>query len=295
MTSFPAFPIKAGFINHLNEGRIKMSLITISGGAGCGAEKIAHLLAERAKIELYDDTRLQEEAVKMGVRSQDLKGLDEKSPGFFDVLRGNRPELYVDLMESVIYSVSRSGNGIILGHGSQILLRDFGCALHIFIHASDPYRIQTLMEQRGLSRKAAEKMIAKTDHERRGFLRFAFHMEWNDPSLYDLVINTEKLGVDGAVNLILDALKNQTVQECSLSALESIEKMSLTKKVEAALLKENFSFTQFHVEVPEKGVVQIYGYASTTDDKKRLVDKAAKVSGVTKLIDEVGVMPPGGY
>jgi cytidylate kinase len=272
-----------------------MSLVTISGGAGCGADKVARLVAEEAKIELYDDTRLQQEAVKMGVRSKDLKGLDEKSPGFFDVLRGNRPELYIDLMESVVYSVSRSGNGVILGHGSQILLREFGCALHVFIHASDPYRIKNLMEQQGLSSKAAEKMIGKTDHERRGFLRFAFHMEWNDPSLYDLVINTEKLGVEGAANLILDALKNQAIQECSLNALESMERMSLMKKVEAALLKENFSFAQFHVEVPEKGVVQIFGYASTADDKKRLIDTAAKVPGATSIKDEVGVLPPGGY
>ncbi len=272
-----------------------MSLVTISGGEGCEANEIAHLVAERAKTEIYDDTRLQQEAAKMGLRSQDLKGLDEKSPGFFDVLRGNRPEIYFDLMESVIYSVSRSGNGVILGHGSQILLRDFGCAFHVFIHASDSYRIDNLMAQRGLNRKAAEKLISKTDHERRGFLRFAFHMEWNDPSLYDLVINTGKLGKEGAANLILDALKNQAVQECSLNVLESIERMSLMKKVEAALLKENFSFNQFHVEVPEKGVVQIYGYASTVDDKKRLIDKAAKVSGVTKLIDDVSVMPPGGY
>ena len=272
-----------------------MSLVTISGGAGCGADKVARLVAKEAKIELYDDTRLQQEAVKMGVRSKDLKGLDEKSPSFFDVLRGNRPELYVDLMESVVYSVSRSGNGVILGHGSQILLRDFGCALHVFIHASDPYRVKSLMEQQGLSSKAAEKMINKTDHERRGFLRFAFHMEWNDPSLYDLVINTEKLGVEGAANLVLDALKNQAIQECSLNALESMERMSLTKKVEAALLNENFSFTQFHVEVPEKGVVQIFGYASTAEDKKRLIDAASKVSGAASIKDEVGILPAGRY
>jgi osmotically-inducible protein OsmY len=42
-------------------------------------------------------------------------------------------------------------------------------------------------------------------------------------------------------------------------------------------------------------VVQVYGYGSTADDKKRLIDTAAKVSGVTRIIDEVGVLPPGGY
>ena len=272
-----------------------MSLITISGGKGCGVEEVARLIAETANLDLYDDQRLEQEAMKLGIHSEDLKNFGEKTPGFFDVLRGRRPEVYLDLMESVIYEVSRSGRGVILGHGSQFLLRDFGCALHVLIHASEPYRIKQTMDQQGLSRQAAEKMISKSDHERRGFLRYAFGLEWSDPSLYDLVINTDKFGAEGGANLIIDALESQAIQECSLHALESMERMSLVKKVEAALLKQHFTLNQFHVEVPEKGVAHIYGYASTAEDKKRMLETARKVSGVSKIKDEVGVLPAGAY
>jgi cytidylate kinase len=272
-----------------------MSLITISGGIGCGAEQIARLTAEAANFDLYDDRRLQQEAAKSGIKPEHLENLAEKAPGFFDVLRGRRPEVYLDLMESLIYEVSRSGRGVILGHGSQFLLRDFGCAFHVLIHASMPFRVKMLVDQEGLSSKAAEKMIEKSDHERRGFLRFAFRLDWSDPSLYDLIINTRKFGVEGAANLILDALKSQAIQECSLHALESMERMSLGKKVEAALLNEQFSLTQFHVEVPEKGVVQIYGYTTTEDNKKQMLEAAGRVPGVSGVIDEVGVLPPGAY
>jgi len=272
-----------------------MSLITVSGGKGCGTEQVARLIAESAGLDLYDDRRLQQEALKSGIQAEDLKNLGEKAPGFFDVLRGRRPEVYLDLMESLIYEVSRSGRGVIVGHGSQLLLRDFGCAFHVLIHASEPYRVKQMMDRQGLSREAAEKMIRKSDHERRGFLRFAFRLEWSDPSLYDLVINTEKFGVEGAANLVVDALKSQALQECSLHALESMERMSLMKKVEAALLKEQFSLTQFHVEVPEKGVAQIYGYTNTADHKKRMLEAAKKVPGVSRIMDEVGVLPPGVY
>ena len=164
-----------------------MSLITISGGVGCGVEKIARLVAEAAKLDLYDDLRLQQEAVRMGIRSEDLKAFDQKVPGFFDVLRGRSPELYLDVMESVIYEVSRSGRGVIVGHGSPFLLRDFGCAFHVLIHASDPYRIRQIVDQYKVSSKAAEKMMGKTDHERRGFTRYAFHMDWNDPDRKSVV------------------------------------------------------------------------------------------------------------
>ena len=270
-----------------------MSLITISGGKGSGAEQAARLIAQAAGLELYDDGRLEQEALKQGIQSKELENLEEKAPGFFDVLRGRQPMVYLNLMESLIYEVSRSGQGVILGHGSQFLLRDFGCAFHVLIHASESYRIKNVMEQEGLSRHAAEKMISKSDHERRGFLRFAFRLDWSDPSLYDLVVNTEKFGAQGAADLVVDALKSEAIQQCSLHALESMERMALMKKVEAALLKERFSLSQFHVEVPEKGVAQIYGYANTADTKKGMLEVASKVPGVSKVIDDVGVLPPG--
>jgi cytidylate kinase len=259
-----------------------------------GAQQVAEIVARKAKLELFDDNRLYEEAIRMGIRAEDLKGLTEKAPSFFDSLRYN-PKLYLDILESVVFEVSRTGKGVIVGHGSQALLRDFGCAMHVLVHASEAHRIQQLMEKHGLIKKAAEKMIRKQDDEKRGFFRFAFHMEWNDPSLYDLVINTEKLGIGGAAKLILEALLSDGIKECSLRALETMERMSLMKKVQASLLKEHFSYTQFHVEVPEQGLVQISGYTATEEDKRRMVKAARRVPGVSKVRDQIGVMPAGAY
>ena len=270
-----------------------MSLITISGGRGCGAEQVARLVAKAAELELYDDHRLHQEAVKQGIQSEDLKHLGEKAPGFLDLLRGHQPQVYLDLVQSLIYEVSRLGQGVILGHGSQVLLRDFGCAFHVLIHAAKPYRIKQMMAQQGLSSKAAEKIISTSDHERRGYLRYAFHLDWSDPALYDLVVNTEKFGVEGAAKLIVDALKSEGIQECSLHTLESMQKTALMKKVEAALLKENFSLSDFRVAVSETGVAEIYGYTNTTDTKKRMLEAVGQVPGVEKIIDDVGILPPG--
>ena len=272
-----------------------MALVTVSGGMGCGADKVGRFVSEGADVTLYDDQKLQIEAIKLGLRDQDLKGFDEKAPGFFDSLRGYNPELYIDLMESVIYEVSRSGKGVILGHGSQLLLRDFGCALHVLIHGSANYRIKQVMATHGLSEKAAEKMISKSDSERRGFMRFAFKMDLDDMSLYDLIINTEKLGIDGAGKLILEAFQSQAVKECTLNALETMERMAMLKKVQAALLKEHFGLSQFNVDVPEKGVVQVIGFAVDEEKKKQMLAAVKKVAGVSKVKDEIGILPPGGY
>ncbi|MBU2499019.1 MAG: BON domain-containing protein, partial [Proteobacteria bacterium] len=85
------------------------------------------------------------------------------------------------------------------------------------------------------------------------------------------------------------------IQECSLTALETMEKMSLGKRVQAALLKENFIFTQFHLEVPEKGVVQLTGFTNAEEDKQRMVQIAKGVEGVSDVQDEVSILRGGRY
>jgi cytidylate kinase len=232
---------------------------------GCGGTRIASFVADELKLDLYDAQRLRDEALNMGIRSEELKSLDEKAPGFLDHLRSYRTDLYLDLMESVIYEVARRGKGVILGHGSQLLLREFGCALHVRIHASEAFRIQQLVRERGVSEETAEKLVHKSDHERRGFLRFAFHMDWNDLSLYDLVINVEKIGREGAADLI----------------------------IQAALLRNNFALTMFHIEVPAKGLARIRGFAYTEEEKDQLKRTLKDVPGVSNLDFGVSVIPPG--
>ena len=96
---------------------MKMPLITISRGIGCGGMIIARLVAEGLKLELFDDRRLQEEAIKMGLRPENI---DENAPGFLDRILSKKPEIYLDYMESIIYEVAKRGEGVIIGHGSQI-------------------------------------------------------------------------------------------------------------------------------------------------------------------------------
>lgn len=74
-----------------------MSLVTITRNIGCGGTTIARLVADGLKLELYDDHRLQEEAIKMGISPEVLKRLDEKAPGLFNRLLSHKPETYLDL------------------------------------------------------------------------------------------------------------------------------------------------------------------------------------------------------
>jgi cytidylate kinase len=241
--------------------------------------------------EFFDDERLYQEAIRMGIHPEEWKAIDEKAPGLFERMRGHRPQLYLDLMETVVYEVARRGEGVIVGHGSQVLLREFGCALHVLIHASRSYRIRQLMHERGLSQPVAERWVFRSDHEYRGFMRFAFHIDGNDLSLYDLVVNPEKIGIEGSAKLIVKAAHFQTIKECSIAALNIMERLELMKKVEATLLKNHFSLPNFHLEVSKNGWLEINGFVYTGEEKERLIKIVEGIPDLKKVEVNVAVLP----
>ncbi len=268
-----------------------MALITITESFGSKGAEIARRVSEELHLELYDDERLQEEAIRSGIESKELKSLEEKAPGLFDRIWSRRPQLYLDVLEFVVYEVAKRGHGIIMGHGGQFLLHDFFCALHVRIDASDEFRRRNIVAQYGLTDEVAQKMMIKNDEERRGLLRNVFHMDWDDTSLYDLVINSEKLGEHLSAHLIIETARSNHIEECGLRALSAMDRLSLEKKVEAALLRANFITTYLHIDVPEKGTVHLRGFVDGKEDRDRMLETVREIRGVSQVKAEIWVRP----
>lgn len=267
-----------------------MSLITISQDFGSEGYAIAKQVADMLKLELYDDDRLKDAALKEGVSAENLRGLEEKAPGFFDRLMGRKPDIYLDVLQSVVYRLARSGSGIIVGHGSQVLLRDFGCALHVRIHASVESRAAAMAQQRGISREAAGKIIVKKDDEYKGFFRYAFQMNPNDPGLYDLILNTGKISAETAAKNIADLAQSDDVKACSLSALESMDRLSLERKIHAELLDNGVYSKIISIEIPEPGTALIYGIAASRNEKEKITDIVGRMKEIDKVEDNIVVI-----
>jgi len=267
-----------------------MSLITITQSLGSGETGLADRVAAELKIELFDDAKLREKALSIGIHADDLASLEEKVPGFFDNFFSTSPASYRDFMESVVYEVARNGEGVIIGHGSQILLQDFGCALHIFLHASKTARVKNLMNQQGLTESLAKEMIRKNDNQKRGFLRYAYNLEWDDASLYDLVINTDKMGSRSTAQLIIDAARSEEINTCSLTALETMAKLSQVRKLRAELIKNRIDLSMLLLDVPQEGVVDVRGFTYSDEERRRLIEIVNADPSVSEVRSEVAVM-----
>ena len=265
-----------------------MGLITISQSIGSLGMVIAHHVGKALDLDIYDDERLKAEALKLGVHTQELNNLSEKTPGFFSRYFSKRPEIYRDILETVIFEVSRKDQGIVIGHGSQFLLRDFSCALHVLIHAPLEQRVQRVMEQQRIDRDTAEKLVEKSDNAQKGFFQYAFNMQWDDPTLYDLVINPGKLGPDAAVKLIVEAASPENMNTCSLSALEAMGRLGLIKKIEAALLRNGHNISILQIDADLEGIVTLGGYAPNADARADILQTIEGLEGVTAIESAIG-------
>ena len=136
-------------------------------------------------------------------------------------------------------------------------------------------------------------MIKKREHEQKGFLRYAFHMDWNDPSLYDLIINTEQIGLDLAAKIIMDVARSDRMKACSLTAIEAMEKLGLEKKIRAALLEKGFSLSALFFDIPEKGAVGIYGLVQSSEEKEAIPKIIKAVSGVSTVRANISIYEGG--
>jgi hypothetical protein len=118
-----------------------MYFITISEMIGTNGGKIARKAAETLKYSFYGEEELFEATSKMGFLS-DIKKMDEKAPALFERIFSEKPKIYLDRLQSVIYEVAKNGNAVFFWREGQFLLQSFDCALHILVIGSMEKRIQ---------------------------------------------------------------------------------------------------------------------------------------------------------
>jgi len=270
-----------------------MALITITESYGCNGVEIARRVAETLGWPLVDDVVLRERIVAQGFAAEEVERLDEKTPGFFELFFRTRPHVFVRVLESAVYEAARAGEGVIVGHGSQVLLQEFDCAFHVRLFDSETRRAEALARRSGMDPEAARRLIRQRDRDRAGFLKFAYRIDWDDPSLYDLVIHLQKLDVKAASELIVTAARAESLKECSLGALEAMERLELEKRIRAELIERRIDPAHLLIEVPEKGRVRLAGVVTNAEDRQRAVDAVRAVAGVREVSSRIEVVRGG--
>jgi cytidylate kinase len=114
-------------------------------------------------------------------------------------------ETYVSQLSRVILAAARQTNFIFVGRGARFLLpREKVLAIRLI--AQEGFRLRRIMQNLKLLEVDAHRYMLEVDRGRREFVHRFFHHDITDPHLYDLMINTERIGIEGAAEEIIAAM-----------------------------------------------------------------------------------------
>jgi cytidylate kinase len=268
-----------------------MKWITVSRKMGTRGSEIAKRVASELGYRFYDTEAIGHMAQELGVLDN-VRETDEGAPSVFQQIFSQRPIVYLERLASALYELARQGDAVFLGRGSHVLLRDFPCALHVWVTASPESRIRTLLNQ-GWTRDAAVRAIKRSDDERSALVKFAFGVDWEDPARYDLVLNMDKLSVPVAVSTVLHVVRSPAVSDASGEALRALSMLALARRAEAALLEASVSqgfSASLSVAVVEPGTVRVSGDVETPERRAEAEKILRDVKGVESVENAIRVL-----
>ncbi|MBR5343567.1 MAG: cytidylate kinase-like family protein [Oscillospiraceae bacterium] len=187
-------------------------LITIGREHGSGGHDIARMLAERLDIPCYDKEIVDEAAAKSPFSKEILDNYDEKrvSAFFMPVSHfggmdgGFQLNMQVASAQfDAVRSLAQNNKGVFVGRCADYVLRGRPELLRVFIEAPLSFRIRTIMDRKRLSEDQAKKLIRDVDKDRASYYRYYTDQVWSESGNYDLVIDSSRVGPEGAVEVIL--------------------------------------------------------------------------------------------
>jgi cytidylate kinase len=183
-------------------------VVAISRLHGAGGEEVARRLCETLHLDMFDREIIQciAEDTHLGARvvealdERDRSQIDEWLAPFADSHYLTHYDYLHHLIE-VVTAIARKGAAVIVGRGAHLLLPP-GEALRVLVVAPLETRVAVVAAEEHLSARDARGRIAAVEAERSAFLRKNFHVEFNEASHFDLVVNTACLGIEGTVATI---------------------------------------------------------------------------------------------
>jgi cytidylate kinase len=266
-----------------------MAIITISREMGSGGIPIAHKVAEELGYQLIDGEAIMAAAETYGLSPEAVEQADEKPPHFVDTL-DSKQFLDLHLIELIILEAALKGNVVIYGRGGQDLLKDINSVLRTRVIAPFEVRVERWAEREWLDPDRARYLVRKSDQQRAGFIKYYFDRDWEDSASYDLVINTQRLSEDMAVQVICASVKDENLEGIKASGKKVLSDLILRKRVEIAILSSN-SIDAYLLEIDaENGVVTLSGQVHSNAERTAAETQARSVEGIKDLQNNIQIV-----
>ncbi len=178
-----------------------------------------------------------------------------------------------------ILELAVKGNVLIRGWGATYLLRSVPHVICVRICSPMLFRERVLIERLGVGiATSARREIERSDAAHNGTMQRLFGIDWEDPSLYAIVLNTARVPVEDCVEHIARLAESPTFQETARSRDVLMDQVILFR-ARAAMdrrfgAKSNQNCFDVHVF---SGKVLLTG---ATTDEQLIVDAVRLLQGI---------------
>ena len=203
---------------------MKKKIVTISRQYGSGGRYIGENLAKAMGVPCYDEKLIDMVAKESGFAQSFVAEKGERMTGSLlfniasslsfanNVFSTNngvtlQDEIYFT-QNRIIKELADKGPCVIVGRCADYILREREDCLNVFIFADNESKIERAEKYFNITREEAPAVLKKKDKARANHYKYYTEKDWKEPSNYDICINSDAIGIDNAVNLICDMVKN---------------------------------------------------------------------------------------
>lgn len=191
---------------------MKPSIITISRQYGSGGRQIGTDLAKRLNIPFYDKNLCEEAAKASGIHPDFFENAENKSNRFLNnVFIGGGSAFHMSLDDRMflaqtetIRNIADKGPCIIVGRGANKILANREDVLNVFIYADKEYRLKRIVEEYNVPKEQSASMLQITDKNRASYLKTYTDQTFGKAENYHLCIDSSKIGIEKAVQIIAE-------------------------------------------------------------------------------------------
>jgi cytidylate kinase len=200
---------------------MRTRVVAISHTTGAGGRTIGHAVATRLNYRYIDEEIITLAAKKENVDAAVVADAERRKTFFERLFSGLAvaidppligggvmmadavsPESSMrTLIVAAIQETAEQGDAVIVSHAASIPLTGRADVLRVFVTASLATRVQRVADAGG--QKDPAKFIADNDAARAEYFHRFYQIERELPTHYDLVINTDAVGLDDAAHVIV--------------------------------------------------------------------------------------------
>ncbi len=269
-----------------------MPIVTLSHEIGAGGPEIGQKLAERLSLHYVDQELISQAVLRYGLLEEKLSSLDESKPSLFERF-DTETRRYLTVLQTALYEFAEKDRVVLMGRAGQWLLRGIPHVLRVRVMAPFDLRVKHLGKRLSVQMgehtnpRMVHDMVRRDDTEKAGRMRYLHEVDVRDPALYDLVINTERLSIDAAVELIAGVLQRPDMATTPASQ-QIVADRALASRVQVALATHPET-RRYRITVEAKaGVVTLEGTAAMDE----AVELARGVVGVDDVKTQQVDIPP---